>query len=82
MGCEMKTITVNLKENSYPILVGDGILPELPGQLKKLKLGPDIVVVTNAPIDRLHGAALKRVLRGEGSRLRCLKSRILSVRSP
>ncbi len=66
----METIKVDLKENSYPIVVGDGILHKLPGLLKKLKLGPDVVVVTNALIDRLHGLELRRALRRGGFTVR------------
>ncbi len=58
----MKQIVLNLKENSYPIIVGDGLLPLLPDFLRKLNLGPDAVVITNPLVKQLHGRALLAAL--------------------
>ncbi|MBF0123556.1 MAG: 3-dehydroquinate synthase, partial [Candidatus Omnitrophica bacterium] len=49
----MKEIRVHLKENSYPIVVGDSILSRLPVYLKKLGLGKDAIVITNPLIRSL-----------------------------
>lgn len=62
----MKTIEVRLKENSYPILVGRGILSGIGPRLKTLNLGTDAVVVTNPVIKKHHGTALVRGLRKAG----------------
>ncbi|MBF0593807.1 MAG: 3-dehydroquinate synthase [Candidatus Omnitrophica bacterium] len=62
----MKQITVQLKEHSYPIVVGDGVLPLLPEFLKKLNLGPDAVVITNPLVNRLHGGALSAAMHKAG----------------
>ncbi|MEI6438205.1 MAG: 3-dehydroquinate synthase [Candidatus Omnitrophota bacterium] len=66
----MKQISVKLKENSYPIVVGDGLLPLLPEFLKKLRLGPDVVVITNPLVNRLHGKALSASLLHKGYSLK------------
>ena len=62
----MKQVTVKLKDNPYPILVGDGMLPLLPELLKKLGLGPDAVIITNPLVNRLHGKALAAPMREKG----------------
>ena len=54
----MKQITVKLKGNSYPIVVGGHVLPLLPEFLRKLGLGTDAVVITNPLVNRLYGKAL------------------------
>ena len=59
----MKTIDVRLKERSYQIVVGTGLLAQLPALLSKLKLGPDVLVVTNPLVERLHGNALSAALK-------------------
>lgn len=58
----MNTIKVNLKENSYPIIVGNHILAGLGRSLRGLSLGRDAVIVTNPLIKRLHGAKLAKGL--------------------
>jgi len=60
----MKTIKVDLKERSYDILIGRGILSKLKITLKKLRLGKVVVVVTNPTINRLYGNLLKQALKG------------------
>ena len=62
----MKDIRVHLKENSYSIVVGDGILPRLPLYLKKLRLGQDAIVITNPVVKALHGRTLTRALKKTG----------------
>ncbi len=41
----MTTIRLNLKENAYPIIIGENILKNLPQYLKKLSLGKDAVII-------------------------------------
>lgn len=62
----MKTVPVSLKENSYKIVIGKGILSGLGTALKKIKVGTDAVIVTHPVIRRLHGAALAAGLKTEG----------------
>lgn len=42
----MKRIKVRLKENSYSIVIGNGILPQLGRALKAMNIGQDAVIVT------------------------------------
>jgi 3-dehydroquinate synthase len=63
----MQTIKVHLKENSYPIIVGNGTLSQVNRSLKALGLSGDAVVVTNPVIKRLHGSKLARGLKGVAS---------------
>lgn len=62
----MKTIDVRLKEDSYPIIVGRGILSKIGNRLKRLDLGTDAFVVTNPVIKKRHGTALARGLKKAG----------------
>jgi 3-dehydroquinate synthase len=66
----MKKITVNLKDRSYPVIVGNGVLSALAVELKKLALGPDLVIVTNPLVNRLHGRRLKGMLKAGGCRVK------------
>ncbi|MBI1978273.1 MAG: 3-dehydroquinate synthase [Candidatus Omnitrophica bacterium] len=43
----MKKITVHLKERSYPILIGRGLLSSLGRLFKTLEVGPKVLVVSN-----------------------------------
>lgn len=66
----MKQITVKLKEHSYPIAVGAGLLPLLPEFLARLGLGTDTVVITNPLVNRLHGRSLSSPLLKKGFTVR------------
>lgn len=59
----MKKIRMRLKDNSYDIVIGKESLPQLGGALKRLKLGPDSVVVTTPAIWKLHGKELEGALK-------------------
>ena len=65
----MKKIKVNLKERSYEILIGAGVLFKLKGMLKKLKLGKVAIVVTNPTINQLYGPLMKKALRNSSSEI-------------
>ncbi len=54
----MKTVRVDLKENSYSIVVGAGILEALPGAVKKLDVGMDAVIITNPLVGKLYSKKL------------------------
>ena len=58
----MKKIRVNLKENSYDIVVGHNILSGLGAQIRALDIGDDAIVITNSVIRKLHGKALSKSL--------------------
>ena len=58
----MKTITVNLKERSYNILVGKGIAQNIGAIIRRLKLGNSAYIITNAGIKRRYGTSLRKSL--------------------
>lgn len=60
------SLNVNLKENSYKIVVGNRILPQLGKYLKRLGLGTDAVIITNPVIEKLHGRTLISSLKNNG----------------
>jgi len=57
----MITVTVDLKERSYPILIGSGLLNQ-PGLLDPYLESRDVLVVTNESIAPLYLEPLKRML--------------------
>jgi 3-dehydroquinate synthase len=66
----MKVIKVNLKNNSYPIIVGSGALAKLGAYLKKLNLGFDLYIITNPFIKTKFGDILEKSLKNSGFSLR------------
>jgi 3-dehydroquinate synthase len=66
----MKTIKVNLKNRSYNIIVGKGITGRLGKYIKKLNLGSDAYIITNALIKTKYGALLNRSLENAGFGIR------------
>ncbi|MCX5680201.1 MAG: 3-dehydroquinate synthase [Candidatus Omnitrophica bacterium] len=66
----MRKIRVRLKDRSYDIIIGRGLLKSLGLFVKKLELGTDAIVVTNARILRLYGNDVKRSFRKSGITVR------------
>jgi len=66
----MKVIKVNLKNNSYPIIVGTGILAKLGPYLRKLKTGSDLYIITNPFIKAKFGNILEKSLKNSSFTLR------------
>ncbi|MHB8169959.1 MAG: 3-dehydroquinate synthase [Thermincolia bacterium] len=66
----MQTVQVNLAENSYPILLGEHILPQLGVNLKGLAsqgtIGNNVLLVTNPTVNHLFGQAVSTGLREAG----------------
>jgi len=66
----MQTVPVNLGEKSYPILLGEHILPELGVNLRRLadegKLGTKVMLVTNPTVNGLFGDSVRQGLYEEG----------------
>lgn len=56
----MRKIRVRLKDRSYDIIIGRGLLKSLGFFVKKLGIGKDAVVVTNSRIRKLYGNEVKR----------------------
>jgi 3-dehydroquinate synthase len=66
----MKSIKVNLKERSYSIVVGCGILKKLSVYLKKINIGTDAYIITNNSIKKRYGSILQQSLSGSGFGIR------------
>ena len=62
----MKAIKVNLKNRSYDIIVGPGIIKLLPAFIAKLGIGNSAYIITNARIKNKYGAALNKILKRAG----------------
>ncbi|MFH1360550.1 MAG: 3-dehydroquinate synthase [Candidatus Omnitrophota bacterium] len=62
----LKTVTVNLKKNSYPIITGYDSLGQCGEAIMSLACGQDAVIVTNPMIDRLYGRTLIAGLKRNG----------------
>ncbi len=65
----MRKIKVNLGVRSYNILIGRGILDNLGLQLRKLNLGSDAYIITNAWLKNKYGAILRKALSKAGFNL-------------
>ncbi|MCX5705090.1 MAG: 3-dehydroquinate synthase [Candidatus Omnitrophica bacterium] len=66
----MQRIKLDLGGRSYNIIVGFDILPALGKTLKKLNIGTDAYIITNALIRRKFGAKLEDSLKGAGFTVR------------
>lgn len=62
----MHKVKVNLGVRSYQIIIGNGVLHQLGAYLKKLNIGPDAFIITNAFLKNKYGASLLRVLSAQG----------------
>jgi len=54
----MRTVRVKLEKDPYAIVVGQGILPALPGAVRKLDIGRDALIITNPLVGKLYGRKL------------------------
>jgi len=59
-------IPVDLKDNSYNIVIGHGNLGEFPKYISALGLGQDAVIITHPSIERLYGNSLSAALKKSG----------------
>ncbi|MCM8795531.1 MAG: 3-dehydroquinate synthase [Candidatus Omnitrophica bacterium] len=59
----MRIIKVRLKEYPYDIVVGRGIIKSLGKFIRKLNLGKDAYIITNATIKNKYGKILERSLK-------------------
>jgi len=62
----MKKIKVNLGKNSYDILICSNELNKLGPCLKRLNIGRDAIIVTNANLKKLFGNKIERLLVSNG----------------
>lgn len=58
----MKEIKVNLKENSYRVIIGTGILDNLGVYLKRLNIGTGAYIITNSSLKSLFGENVNKPL--------------------
>lgn len=73
-GSLMNKVLVNLKNNSYPICIGQGILDDLGRLLPKEELSKKCAVITNPKINKLYGSRVKKSLKSAGFRVISLKT--------
>ncbi|MFA7685648.1 MAG: hypothetical protein WCX95_02520, partial [Candidatus Gracilibacteria bacterium] len=62
----MSEIKVNLKselDNSYKIIIENGITQEIPKHLKKMKLGNKYAIITDSKVAKLYGFSFAKFLR-------------------
>ena len=62
----MSTVHVQLKGNSYKILIGSGIIRQLPSAIAALKIGHDAVIITDLTVARVHGRRVEALLKSKG----------------
>ncbi len=62
----MDQILVNLKENSYPIYIGQGTLKDIGKLLSKNELTGKCAIITNPTINKLYGNQVKESLVSNG----------------
>ena len=66
----MNRIRVSLRDRSYDILIGAGLLSKSGSIVKKLDIGRDAVVITNDALRKAYGNPLKRSLDRSGISVR------------
>jgi 3-dehydroquinate synthase len=62
----MKKARVKLEENSYEVLIGANIYPQLGGYLKKMGFKGTAVMITNPVVQQLYGSYVQQLLMKEG----------------
>lgn len=62
----MEKIRVKLKERSYDVIIGLGVLNRLGFFAKKLKLGQSAVIITNKTVLKLYGKRIRSILKRSG----------------
>ena len=65
-----RNLFVNLKENSYNILIERGLLSKLGEELKKIYFGEKIFIITDENVDKYYGAKVKDELDKAGYKTR------------
>jgi len=66
----MKAIKVNLKERSYRIIIGRGLLQQSGEIIRRLGIGNAAYVITNSLIQKKYGRRLSKALKGAGFSVR------------
>lgn len=58
----MKKINIALRDNPYEVIIGDGLLGKLGGEIKKRDLYKNLFVFTDSNVERIYGAAIRSLL--------------------
>lgn len=66
----MHTIKVNLQDRSYNIIIGNNIIGVLGSYIRRLDIGSDAYVITNAAIESRYGKILRKSLKEAGFDIR------------
>ncbi|MGD1007574.1 MAG: 3-dehydroquinate synthase [Ignavibacteriaceae bacterium] len=67
----MKKIDVLLRDSSYPILIGSGILPKLNGLLEKYKLNRNILFIIDEKVMEYHNKRIVNELYSYKGKMNC-----------
>jgi len=62
----MKTLHINLQENSYDIHIGSGLLDRAGELIRRIHSGSQAIILADETPWRLYGDRLKQSLAGEG----------------
>jgi 3-dehydroquinate synthase len=62
----MSIVKVSLGKRSYPIIIGYSILNQLGAYLKRINIGTDVFIITNAFLKNKYGTKLSQVLSKNG----------------
>lgn len=62
----MRKVRVRLKERSYDILIGPGLLKKAGALFRRLNIGTHALILTNKRLFKLYGKALERSLKDSG----------------
>src|SRR3989338_2783803 len=62
----MRISLERLIDDSYDIVFGENLFPQIAEDMAKLKLGSKYAIITDSNVNRLYGAALKSALESAG----------------
>ena len=62
----MSVLTVNLAENSYNILIGQGLLPSLGQRCADVGFSSRVAIITNPTVNAIYGGIASRSLAEAG----------------
>lgn len=67
----METVNVNLKENSYPIYIGENILNQIATYIRKLVKTNKINIITDSNVSKLYLEGVRNCLINDGYEITC-----------
>ena len=68
----MNKVRVNLRDNAYDILIGEGILSELGKALRRMDLPPRVIVISDYNVGKIYSSVLRHSLRAAGFKVETL----------